>query len=135
MAKRAKATDGGEPTGVEAIRGNGFDPEKVKSFKQRIENLYGDMATAQSEYMTECKVIRGDIKEVLDEAKGEGIPKKEFKKVIEACRLANKIENIRNDLEGDEQDNYDLLMTAIGGLADLPLGQAAIAANGAAAHA
>lgn len=128
MAKKAKRETKTEGHGVSALRGNGFDPEKVRSYKERIESLYADMASEQSAYMETCKEIRKDIKSVLDGAKDEGIPKKEFKKVLEACRLASKIEKLRDSLdENAEQDNYDQLMLAIGGLGELPLGQAALA--------
>lgn len=151
MAKKAKAEKGAFREaldeqvekekgghGVSAIRGNGFDPEKVKSYVSRIQNLHGDLKSRQSEYMTDCKVIRGDIKEVLDEAKDEGIPKKELRRLIKRLELEEKIEDIRNELEGDEVDNYDLLCDALGKFGDSPLGQAALAKaskNGAAATA
>lgn len=151
MAKKAKAEPGtfrdenekqrtkeAEGHGVAAIRGNGFDPDAVKGFVGRIQNLNGDLLKEQSAYMTACKVIRDDIKEVYDEAKDAGIPKKELKRVIELLKLEGKIEDLREGLEeGEQQDNYDKLLLALGKLSDLPLGQAALAKtspNGAAAH-
>lgn len=125
MAKKAKAESEGH--GVAAIRGNGYDPEKVKGYVSRIQNLHADLASRQSEYMTDCKVIRGDIKEVLDEAKDAGIPKKELRRVIRRLELEGKIEDLRDELEGDEQDNYDLLLDALGKFSDTPLGGAALA--------
>lgn len=132
MAKRTKKSDStsNEPEGhgVSALRGNGFDKEAVEGFVSRIENLNGDLATEKSEFMTRCKTIRGDIKDVFDEAKGAGIPKKELKRVIKRRALENKIENLREELEGDEQHNYDMLLHALGHLADTPLGGAALQA-------
>lgn len=128
LAKRAKAVkeDGSVPT----HGGNGFNADQAKAFKARVESLMGDLAVERSEYMNNCKSIRADVKIVLDEAKAAGIPKKEFKQVIETARLVNKINSIREDLVGDEQDNYDLLVTALGGFGELPLGQAALARAG-----
>lgn len=123
MARRAK-----KDTSVPTHGSNGFDSETVKVFKARVENLMHDLDVERSEYMNACTGLRGDIKLVLDEAKAVGIPKKEFKAVLETCRLANKIVRIREDLEGDSQDAFDLLTIAIGGLSDLPLGQAALRA-------
>lgn len=136
MAKNVKQQNGQDGHGVSAIRGNGYDPEAVKSFVARVENLNGDMATEKSEFMTRCKVIHGDIKVVLDEAKNAGIPKKELKAAIKRRALAAKMEDIRLELEGEQQDNYDHILLALGDLADLPLGQhAASKAPDAPAHA
>lgn len=129
-AKAEKATDGGEPTGVEAIRGNGFDPTMTAEFLDRIMNLHGDLATEQSKYMLECKTIRGDMAVVYDEAKDKGIPKKALKAAVKKRILERKIENIREDFEGDDLDNYDLVLQALGDLGDTPLGAAALAKTG-----
>lgn len=127
MARRAKretATDGGDTSGVEAIRGNGFDPDMVTAFVERILNLHGDLATEQSKYMLECKTIRADMTIVYDEAKDKGVPKKALKGAVKKRILERKIESIREDLEGDDLDNYDLVLKALGDLGDMPLGQA-----------
>lgn len=106
--------------------GNGFDPAVVSGFVQRIESLGDDLLTERSEYMTRCKSIRGDIKLVLDEAKDAGIPRKELKLAVKTRELQRKVDAIREDLEGDEQDNYDMIRHALGDLADTPLGAAAL---------
>lgn len=115
-----------EGNGARPAASNGFDPEKTKSFVERIENLHGDLDKERSAYMLACKGIRGDIKSVLDEAKDAGIPKKELKAVVKTRALAKKLEAIRDDLEGEQQDTYDMIRHAIGDLADTPLGQAAL---------
>lgn len=130
MAKRVKKEKEAEDTGngVAAFRGNGFDPAIAGSFVNRIENLYSDIATEKSEFMTRCKSIHGDIKEVLTEAKNAGIPKKALRNVVKQRALLNKVEDIRNDLEGDDQDSFDQLVIALGKFADTGLGAAAVQA-------
>lgn len=106
--------------------GNGFDPAKVQQAVSRIESLHGDIAKIMMAALTECKAVHGDMKEVYQEAKDEsGIPKKELKRVIKARALERKAAEIRENLEAEEQDNYDLIRHALGDLADTPLGQAA----------
>jgi uncharacterized protein (UPF0335 family) len=105
---------------------NGYDPDEVKSFVSRVENLYGDLDKEKSAYMLDCKQIRGAMKEVYDEAKEAGIPKKELKAVIKARALERKAEAARDDLEAESQDTFDMIRHALGDLADLPLGQAAL---------
>jgi uncharacterized protein (UPF0335 family) len=127
MAKNVKPVDGKtDGHGVSALRGNGYDPEAVKAFVSRIENLNGDLATEKSEFMTRCKVIHGDLKVVYDEAKDTGIPKKELKKAVKRRALLASVEKLRDDLEGEQQDNYDKILLALGDLG--PLGEAAIKA-------
>jgi uncharacterized protein (UPF0335 family) len=130
MAKSVKKDKPAEDTGngVAAFRGNGFDPIIAGNFVARIENLYSDIATEKSEFMTRCKSIHGDIKEVLTEAKNAGIPKKALRNVVKQRALLNKVEDIRNDLEGDDQDSFDQLVIALGKFAETGLGAAAVAA-------
>ena len=116
---------------------NGYDPEKVAAFYERIENLYSDLATERGEYMAKCKAIREDITDVIDEAKDvAGIPKKVMKAVIKQQQLLEKAEGVRTNLE-DLADEFDQLKHALGLLEDTPLGQAALASvgNGADAEA
>lgn len=130
MAPRVKKSKEPEPgeggNGVAAFRGNGYDPAIVNGFVTRIEKLYSDIATEKSEFMSRCKVIHGDVKEVLTEAKNAGIPKKSLKSLIKQRDLLGKVENIRNDLEGDDQDSFDQLCLALGAFAQTGLGAAAV---------
>lgn len=113
--------------GAAAIGNGKFDPTKTKEFVSRIESLHGDLLSERGSYMQTCKGIRDDIAIVLDEAKEAGIPKKELRKVIKARELERKANEIRDDLESDEQDNFDLIRQALGDLDGTPLGQAALA--------
>ena len=81
---------------------------QLKSFIERIEHLETEKAT-----------IAEDIKEVYAEAKGTGFDPKIIKKVI-ALRKQD------NDKRREEQELIATYMSALGMLADTPLGQAAI---------
>jgi uncharacterized protein (UPF0335 family) len=110
---------------------NGYDPAKVQEFVGRIENLHNDIASEKGSFMQICKDIHSDINLVFDEAKEAGIPKKALKKVITARALEAKAAAVREALEGEDQDSFDLLRHALGDLADTPLGAAALKpANG-----
>jgi hypothetical protein len=61
------------------------------------------------------------------EAEKAGIPKREFRAVMRTRQLENKLEAIRDGLQADEQETFDQIRNALGDLADLPLGQAALA--------
>jgi uncharacterized protein (UPF0335 family) len=80
----------------------------LESFIQRIERLE-----------EEKKALTSDIKEVYDEAKSAGFDTKIMRKVVALRRLD----------EADRQEQQALMetyMKALGMLADLPLGQAAL---------
>lgn len=118
-----------------AVRSNGYDPEAVKSFVARIENLQGEIEELREAFKSDCEPLKEDIKVVKEEAEYAGIPKKELNKVLSARALAQKIEKQRGKLEPHEKTNYDNLMLALGGLKDLPLGIAALGKAATAAQA
>jgi uncharacterized protein (UPF0335 family) len=105
---------------------NGFNPQTVNSFVARIENLHGEIDSERGKYMAACKGIRAGIKDTLDDAKDSGIPKRALKSVIKARALERKAAAVRDELEAEDQDAHDLLRQALGDLAELPLGRAAL---------
>jgi len=115
MAKEAQAN---EPS-AEVIR-EAF--EEILSHEERLE-------AARIEYMNTCRAIRGEIKTVYDEAKEAGVKKKVLKAKVKQHSYLMKADACRTDLEADEQNEFDLIVQKLGGLAELPLGLAAL--NGA----
>lgn len=110
--------------------GNGYDPQEIDSYVRRIEALDADLDSLRGKYMADCRSIKEDQASVIEEANVRSkVPKKALKKVLKERALARKIEALRAELEGDEQDSFDLLRQALGMLSDLPLGEAAL--NGA----
>jgi uncharacterized protein (UPF0335 family) len=119
MATEAKETKPGTS--------NGYDPAVVKGFVGRIEECNQEKMREHMAYMGKCKEINEDISDILDEAKAKGIPKRALRLNVKRRQLESKIDDIREDLEDDEQDDYDLLMHALGDLADTDLGKSALA--------
>jgi uncharacterized protein (UPF0335 family) len=108
---------------------NGFEPEKIQNFVATIEESHEQLQSEKGQYMKRCQSIRDDIKLVYDEAKDAGVPKKELKAVIKTRAKQRELDALREDLEVDERDTYDMLRHALGDLADLPLGVAAMVAD------
>lgn len=129
MAKRAKTQKEEDGHGVSAIRGNGFDPDAVTGFVERIENVFGDINKERSESMHRCKTMRADIDEIYKEAKGAGIPKKALKAVVKKRGLIADIDDCGSNLEDDDASAFEQLQNALGMLRDLPLGQSALASK------
>ena len=90
------------------IGDNGVNGEQLRAFIERIERL-----------TEEKKALADDIKDVYAEAKGNGFDAKIIRKVVSMRR-------IDADKRRAEQEMIDLYLTALGMLADTPLGQAAI---------
>lgn len=105
---------------------NSLEPAKVKSYVGRIENIHDELEKERGTYMAACKALREDIKDIFDEAKDAGIPRRALKSVIKVRALEYKAEKARDDLEQDDQQAHDRIRLALGDLADLPLGQAAL---------
>lgn len=85
---------------------------QLKSIVDRIESLEQDK-----------REIANDIKEVYHEAKGNGFDTKVIRKII-----ARRKRNISEVLA--EEAILDTYMSALGMLADTPLGKAAMARDG-----
>lgn len=101
-------------------------PETVVQFTKDIERLLGEMESKKGEYMSWCKKHRELINGYYDRASDAGMPKKALKAVIKTRVLEGKIENLQADLEEDElTESYETIRSALGDLADTPLGKAA----------
>lgn len=131
MAKQAKTETDGSGS---AVRSNGYDPEQVKSFVSRVENLEQEVELLKVDFKEKTiGPLKEDIKQVVEEAEQAGIPKKELKAVLKRRAAHRKAEAIREKLKSYEQTNFDNLRLALGDLSELPLGAAALskAGNGA----
>lgn len=113
-----------------AAKTNGFDPDKTKSFVEGIEACDRALEKEHMDYMKRCKKHHEQKRAIYDDAKSTlQIPKQSLKAVIKARALERKAEKAREDLEDiDLVDKFDLIRHALGDLADLPLGQAAMSA-------
>ena len=111
--------------------GGGADnPNLVKEFVGRIENLHADLEKEKSAYMLACKALREDLKEVFEQAQDKGLPKRPLKAIIKQRALEKKAQACRDDLDDiDHLSAFDIMKSALGDLADLPLGQAAMGAQ------
>ncbi len=104
---------------------NGFDPKVLKAFVADIDRHNATLASYTGEHMKRCRDVRDLITGVYDRAKDAGIPKKELKAVMKVRDLEKKIAAARDACE-DNGETFDQIRHALGDLADLPLGNAAL---------
>lgn len=123
MARGRKKQDAPEPASGQ----NSADASMVQRWTSEIERHFGDLESMKGAYMQQCKTVREMIADCYDRAKDSGVPKKALKAVIKTRQLEKKIEGLREDLAEDGlEDDYDNIRLALGDLADLPLGKAAL---------
>ena len=83
---------------------NGFDPDVVKGYVDRIERLNDELASEKGEYMERCKVITEQRASVLQEAKDQhGISKRALKTVVKVRGLEEHAERLREELEPESK--------------------------------
>ncbi|MGY2052940.1 hypothetical protein [Methylobacterium sp. JK268] len=113
-----------------AQHGNGPNPERTRECVERIEAIADRKEAAHMEYMRQCSVFAEETKAVYDEAKKAwGLNRRSLKAVIKTRAMERKLEALRDDLEGEEQETFDQIRHALGDLADTPLGQTVLPAD------
>ena len=104
---------------------NGF--AVAQRWVEEIERHHETLASYQGEYLNRCKSVRELISGCYDAAKDAGIPHAELRAVIKERQLLAKIEAMREDMEPEQRETLDQIKFALGMIADLPLGEAAMA--------
>lgn len=100
---------------------------EAASFVDKFEALEARIATEKAKYMLACKAIRTEQKDLLDDAKGQGVGKGIVKAIHKARVLTAKAKAAMDALEDpDDRDYADEIRKALGDFADLPLGAAAV---------
>jgi uncharacterized protein (UPF0335 family) len=100
--------------------------EKVEPHIRKIESFLVELASEKGAYMARCRALKDEIKNVYEEASADGVSRPAFKEAVQTFGLQRKINAIRHKMEKDALEVYDEIITAIEGLDDLPLGQAAL---------
>lgn len=108
---------------------NGF--AVAQRWVDEIERHHETLATYQGEYLNRCKSVRELISGCYDAAKEAGIPRVELRAVIKERALLAKIEALREDMEPEQRETLDQIKFSLGMLADLPLGEVALARSDA----
>lgn len=131
--KRENGSVAPESTGVEAIRGNGYDKVMTQEFVDHIEECQATIDEIMQAARDKCAPIREDINGIKKDAHEKGLPRRELNAVLSKRRALAKADAIREKLSDEQKDSFDQIEQALGMLSDLPLGIAAIEASGASA--
>jgi hypothetical protein len=105
---------------------NGITQDQVEPFMRKVESFLRDLESERGAYMNRCKGLRSAIEETLDDAKTAGIPKASMKAALKTIELQRRINKLRAKLEEDAALEHDMIIAAVEGMEDLPLGIAAV---------
>ena len=77
-------------------------------------------------HLERCRKIRQEQKELLDDAKSQGVTKQVVRSVVKARALQSKIAALEENLEDDDRQLFKGIREVLGDFADSPLGVAAV---------
>jgi hypothetical protein len=105
---------------------NGFDAKQLDKFLREIDKADDELASLKSAHMEACKQPRGWLRDTMATAKEAGLNMTAFRAVVAEHRAERKIEQRLAELEADDAADYEAMLEALGGLSDMPLGEAAL---------
>jgi uncharacterized protein (UPF0335 family) len=82
---------------------NMYDEDQVRSYIEQIEALRGEVATSKSNHMTFARKKGDEEKEVFDDAKANGIPRKVLAKLLKRRELEDKIDKLDDEIDEDHK--------------------------------
>jgi hypothetical protein len=105
---------------------NGFDGEMLGRYLDEIDKQDDKLLQYASEHMERCKGPRGKIKEVMQQAKDDGLNMAAFRLSVRKHRGARKINDKLMQLEADDAADFEEMQKALGEFGETELGQAAL---------
>jgi hypothetical protein len=108
---------------------NSLSDEQASSFLGGYEDHLAELDRLKIEHMNKCRAVREKMKELLDDAKSQGIAKSDIKDAAKARALRAKLHELLTDREDDSRVKG--ILAAIGDdFASFGLGAAAVAREG-----
>lgn len=105
---------------------NRANPSEMASFVDEYEKLEREKLQEKMAYMERCAKISARMKDVLEDAKSQGLKGNVLKSVVKARAYERKAAAIEEALEDDDASDFKDIREALGDYADLPLGAAAV---------
>jgi hypothetical protein len=100
--------------------------EALSRYLNEIDKQDDKLLQYASEHMARCKGPRGKIREVIKQAKDDGLNMSAFRLSVRKRRSERKIEAKLAALEADDAADYEAMQEALGEFGDTELGQAAL---------
>jgi uncharacterized protein (UPF0335 family) len=105
---------------------NEFDGKQLEKYLREIDRADDKLIKLKTEHMDACKGPRGQIRNIMKEARESGVNMEALRTVIAKHRAERKIEQRISELEADDAADYEAMQEALGAFGDTDLGQAAL---------
>lgn len=105
---------------------NGFDGKMLEKYLRDIDKADDALIKLKVEHMTACKGPRGQIRNVMKEARASGVNMEALRTVVARHRADRKIDQRVSEMEADDRQDYEAMEEALGAFADTDLGKAAL---------
>lgn len=114
-------------TTIAAGVGHNSRADNGKAYVTRIETIEAEIERETKEFKdTVLAPLKSDVKSIYDEVEGAGLTKKSIKAVVSARKKRRQADLLRERLDIADRDTFDNIRLALGDLAELPLGKAAL---------
>jgi hypothetical protein len=113
---------------MSTAQSNAIEPVVAKRWVGEIESKFDELDSERGSYMSRCKGIREQIKELKQAAENAGVPRRGLNHLLKRRTLAGKLKAHEDDAEPEVVETADMIDDALGGekgMAGLPLGAAA----------
>lgn len=100
--------------------------DKMREYIEEIEGIKDDIESETGAFMKRIKDKKTEIKNLIADAKNEGIPTKAFRAELKLREFDRKKDKVVAGLEDGDADELDMIREALGDFASLPLGDAAM---------
>lgn len=91
-----------------------WDAKATGPYLARIMNINADMQSIMDEAKEKCSPLADDIKAIKNEASDEGIPKREFNKMVATVKRLQQEVKAYDKMNQEEKEVYDIMREACG---------------------
>jgi uncharacterized protein (UPF0335 family) len=103
-----------------------IDGEQLEKYLKGIDKADDRLIKLKVEHMEFCKGPRGQIRNIMKEARESGVNMQALRTVIAKHRAERKIEQRISELEADAAADYEAMQEALGEFGETDLGKAAL---------
>jgi uncharacterized protein (UPF0335 family) len=105
---------------------NGFNSEQLTAYLDEIDAADEELLRLAGEHKSACKPLRARIRNVMTQARDEGVNMTAFRTVVADHRSKRKIDDRIAALEQDDRADFEEMKRALGEFGDTPLGAHAL---------
>lgn len=94
------------------LKGGDNQRKKMRGYIEQIEEAYDDLDGMKAEYMSDCKSVRQRIRDIIKDAKSDGILPKAIRAFVKRRELQARADNVVVGLDIDEMSQVSDMQLA-----------------------